>query len=100
MHNASIRSCGVIFPEIKEHGYEKSGIPVHEALYPPLLQSQRSFEGQGHIVEKRTLALHLYTYRKVYMQSFRSLALLLHTDRENLLKTPLYAHKSEKIKIN
>ena len=33
------------FPEIKEHGYEKSGIPVYEALQPPLLQSQRSFEG-------------------------------------------------------
>ena len=32
MHNGSIRSYGVIFPEIKEHGYEKSGIPVHEAL--------------------------------------------------------------------
>ena len=56
MHNGSIRSYGVVFPEIKEHGYEKSGIPVHEALKPPLLQSQRSFEGQGHIVEKRTLA--------------------------------------------
>ena len=25
-------SYGVIFPEIKEHGYENSGIPVHEAL--------------------------------------------------------------------
>ena len=32
MHNGSIRSYGVIFPEIKEHGYEKLGIPVHEAL--------------------------------------------------------------------
>ena len=32
MHNGSIRSYGVIFPEIKEHGYEKSGIPVHEVL--------------------------------------------------------------------
>ena len=32
MHNGSIRSYDVIFPEIKEHGYEKSGIPVHEAL--------------------------------------------------------------------
>ena len=25
---------GVIFPEIKEHGYEKSGIPVHGAYNP------------------------------------------------------------------
>ena len=56
MHNGSIRPYGSIFSEIKEHSYEKSGIPVHEALYPPLLQSQRSFDGQGHIVEKRTLA--------------------------------------------
>ena len=85
MHNGTIRSYGVIFPEIKEHGYEKSGIPVHEALYPPLLQSQRSFEGQGHIVEKRSLAWQLWTYPKVYVQSSRSLALLLHTERENLL---------------
>ena len=47
-----------------------------------------SFEGQGHIVEKRTLAEQLWIYPKVYVQSFRSLALLLHTQRENLLKTP------------
>ena len=65
-----------------------TGIPVHEALQPPLLQSQRSFEGQGYIVEKRTLAQHLQTYLKVYVQCFRSLALLLHTKRDNLLKTP------------
>ena len=58
MHNGSIRSYGVIFPEIKEHGYEKSGIPVHEALQPPLLQSQRSFKGQGHIVEN--IRLNMY----------------------------------------
>ena len=31
MHNGSIHSYGVIFPEIKEHGCEKSGIHVHEA---------------------------------------------------------------------
>ena len=31
LHNGSIRSYGVIFPEIKEHGYAKSGIPIHEA---------------------------------------------------------------------
>ena len=31
MHNGSIRAYGVIFPEIKERGYEKSRIPVHEA---------------------------------------------------------------------
>ena len=88
MHNGSIRSYGVFFPEIKEHGCEKLEIPVHEALQPPLLQSQRSFEGRGHIAEKRTLAQHLYTYPKVYVQSLRSLALLLHTERENLLKSP------------
>ena len=32
VHNGSIHYYGVTFPEIKEHGYEKSGIPVHEAL--------------------------------------------------------------------
>ena len=56
MYNGSIRFYGVIFPEIQGQGYEKSGIPVHEALQPPLLQSQRSFEGQRRIVGKRTLA--------------------------------------------
>ena len=75
MHNGSIHSYGIIFPEIKEHGYGKSGILVNEALEPPLLQCQRSFEGQGHIVEKR-----LWTYPKVYVQSFKSLSLLLHNE--------------------
>ena len=31
MHNGSIYSYGDIFPEIKEYGCEKLGIPVHEA---------------------------------------------------------------------
>ena len=31
MHSGNVRLYGVIFPEIKEHGYPKSGIPVHEA---------------------------------------------------------------------
>ena len=43
--------------------------------------SQSTFEGQGHIVG-------LWTYPKVYVESFRSLAVLLHTERENLLNTP------------
>ena len=47
MHSGGLR--GVIFLENKEHGYEKSGIPVHEA--PPLIHFQRSFEGQENIVE-------------------------------------------------
>ena len=79
MHSGSVHSYGVIFPEINEHGYEKSGIPVREALQHPLLQSQRSVEGQGHIVEKPTLAWQLWAYPKVYVQSFRSLVSLLHT---------------------
>ena len=73
MHNESIRSYGVIFPEIKEHGYEKSGIPVHEAPQPPLIYSQRSFEGQGHIEERRTIAtmdisksIHIFILRTQY----------------------------------
>ena len=32
LHDESIRSYRVIFLEIKEHGYEKTGFPVHEAL--------------------------------------------------------------------
>ena len=55
---------------------------MHYRANPLPIYFPRSFEGQGHIVEK------LYTYQKVYVQSFRSLALILHTERENLLKTP------------
>ena len=58
---------------------------MHHRANPLPIYFPMSFEGQGHIVEKRTLAYHLYTYPKVYVQSFRSLALILHTDRENLL---------------
>ena len=34
MHSGIIHSYGVIFQEIKEHGYAKSGIPLHEAPKP------------------------------------------------------------------
>ena len=50
---------------------------MHFRANPLPIYFPMSFEGQGN-VEKR----------KVYVQSFRSLALVLHTERENLLKTP------------
>ena len=73
IHNGSIRSYGVIFPEIKEYGYEKSGIPVHEALQSPLLQSQRSFQGQGHIVEKLLHRTSLYIQKYMCKVSYLQL---------------------------
>ena len=47
-HNWSIRSYGVIFPEIKEHGYEKLKIPVHEAKH----YSLPSYNPKGHLKVK------------------------------------------------
>ena len=61
---------------------------MHYRANPLPIYFPRSFESQGHIIEKRTLAQRLWTYPKVYVQSFRSLAVLLHTERENLLNTP------------
>ena len=55
---------------------------MHYRANPLPIYFPRSFEGQGHIVER------LWTYPKVYVQSFRSLAVLLHTERENFLNTP------------
>ena len=61
---------------------------MHYRANPLPIYFPTSFEGQGHIIEKSTLAQRLWAYPNVYVQSFRSLALLLHAERENLLKTP------------
>ena len=37
MLSGSIHSYGVIFTEIKEHGYKKSGMPVHKHYNLPHL---------------------------------------------------------------
>ena len=56
---------------------------MHYRVNPLPIFFPRSFGGQGDIIERWTLA-----HPKVYVQSNKSLALFLHTERENFLKIP------------
>ena len=71
-------------------GHSLLGFKISEICTVGQIHSQ--FTSQGHLkvkdISQKNELLHLYTYPKVYVHSFRSLALFLHTEREHLLRTP------------
>ena len=84
---------GVYVPMVPSFRKSKNMVTKNREFPFTKHYSLPSYNPKGHlkvkdIIEKQTLEWQLWTYPKVYVQSFRSLALLLHTERENLLKTP------------